>query len=375
MSDSLTTSFLGSVQASSSVLLVLSYGVIAAQFELLDGPSSKKISTLCVRLFLPALLITNVGSQLHADTGLRYIPILSRPFSSHHTRFSRSTILICCLVWALFYTLTSIAFGFAVTRVFELPSWVTPALSFNNTTALPILLVESLQSTGILDTLLLSETDTSSAALIRAKSYFLVNAVVGTSLTFAVGPKLLDGTKPPEQEQGEHHEHMNGGTGHANGRDEEQGNNDQADDENPNEQTSLLPDSLIRNIGEAQNTGYKKGKKQWEKLPSWTQSLLKYCYSFLNAPLIGATIGAILGLIPPLHKVFFNKPQQGGIFSAWLTDSVKKIGSLFAALTVVVVGVKLSSSLRKMKRGEDSGDVPWIPTVSILLVRFIVWPA
>ena len=266
------------------------------------------------------------------------------------------------------------ALGFTVTRVFKLQSWVTPALCFNNTTALPILLVESLHSSGILDTLLISETDTSSAALIRARSYFLVNAVVGTSLTFALGPKLLDGEESPEQEQDKDHEDADDGAGLANGGDVEQGNNDRPDGENVNEHTSLLPDSIIRNVEVAQDTGYKKGKKQWEKLPSWMKSLLEFCYTFFNAPLIGAIIGAILGLTPPLHKVFFNSPQQGGIFSAWLTDSVRKIGSLFAALQVVVVGVKLSSSLRKMKRGEDSGDVPWIPSIFVLFIRFIVWP-
>ncbi len=78
MSDGLKTSFLGALQASLSVLLTIGYGVIAAQFDLLKGPATKQISRLCVRLFLPALLITNVGSQLHADTGIRYVPILSR---------------------------------------------------------------------------------------------------------------------------------------------------------------------------------------------------------------------------------------------------------------------------------------------------------
>ena len=80
MSDGLKTSFLGALQASLSVLLTIGYGVIAAQFDLLKGPATKQISTLCVRMFLPALLITNVGSQLHADTGIRYVPILGRPY-------------------------------------------------------------------------------------------------------------------------------------------------------------------------------------------------------------------------------------------------------------------------------------------------------
>lgn len=77
MSEFVTT-FLGAVQASLSVLLVIAYGVAAAQFDLLKSDSTKQISSLCIKMFLPALLITNVGSQLHADTGIRYVPILGR---------------------------------------------------------------------------------------------------------------------------------------------------------------------------------------------------------------------------------------------------------------------------------------------------------
>lgn len=94
----------------------------------------------------------------------------------------------------------------------------------------------------------------------------------------------------------------------------------------------------------------------------------------MNAPIIGAIIGCVLGLTPPLHKVFFNDPDQGGIFKAWLTESVKNIGDLFAALQLVVVGTKLGTSLLKMKRGEGSGSVPLIPMLSIIFIRFILWP-
>ena len=83
MSNNLLSSFLGALQASLSVLLVIFYGVLASQFQLLDGPSAKKISTVCVRLFLPALLITKVGSELHAGTGTRYVPILSTLLSNN----------------------------------------------------------------------------------------------------------------------------------------------------------------------------------------------------------------------------------------------------------------------------------------------------
>ena len=274
--------------------------------------------------------------------------------------------------------------GWITTRFFKLPSWVTPAISFNNTTALPLLLIESLGTTGTLDSLLTSETDTVSSAVLRAKSYFLVNAMVGDGLTFALGPKLLDGEEIPDRKE-------DGGLRkpaedpisdpllprdpeQASGQMEDsEGGHDQEED--VNERTSLLPDPVIRARLATVRYGYDTGKKHWEKLPPWLASFLSFSYAFLHAPFIGAAIGAIIGLAPPLHKAFFGDPENGGVFTAWLTDSVKQIGGLFAALQVVVVGVKLSSSMRKMKRGEDSGHVPWLPLVFVTIMRFIIWPA
>ncbi|KAI9874853.1 MAG: hypothetical protein M1830_009202, partial [Pleopsidium flavum] len=366
-SESLVTSFLGALQASLAVLLTIGYGVIAAQFDLLKGSSAKDISKVCVRLFLPALLITNVGSQLHLDTAIRYVPIL---------------------VWSLIYTLLSMFLGYTATRFFNLPSWTTPALCFNNTTSLPLLLVQALDATGILTKLFMSDTDTSSDAVGRAKSYFLVCAIVGNSLTFALGPKLLDSEEAPdeEEEDGDEADEAEGANGGVEGTEDveqgrfrptEQQNGDAGHDdsgENVNEETSLLPDPVVRHGGNAGRKGYHKGKKYWDKLPQWAQTLLDFMFAFFNAPLIGAIIGAIIGLTPPLHRAFFNEQQEGGFFKAWLTSSVQNIGDLFAALQVVVVGVKLSDSLRRMKKGEESGKVPWIPMIFVIVIRFVVWP-
>ena len=280
--------------------------------------------------------------------------------------------------------------GFITSRVFKLPSWVTLAISFNNTTALPLLLIESLSSTGILNDLLASDSDTTSAAVMRAKSYFLVNAIVGDSLTFALGPKLLDGEEAlDKKENGDqrkpNHDPSRGTIFPRSAEDNaEEGNEHVEHDlqdggnrevEGANEQTSLLPGPVMRARLAAERYGYDHGKNQFEKFPKWMQSFLEFSYAFLHAPLIGAVIGVIIGLVPPLHKAFFGDPESGGKFTAWLTDSVKQIGGLFAALQVVVVGVKLSSSMRKMKRGEDSGTVPWIPLVFVTVMRFVVWPA
>ena len=201
-------------------------------------------------------------------------------------------------------------------------------------------------------------------AVSRAKSYFLVCAIVGNCLTFALGPKLLDDQMDDDQAE----EHRSPQEHEQEPRGLEQ------DNDSEDEQTSLLPDFVARKTRSAWYMSFRQGKKRWNQLPPWIQAFLNFWYSFLNAPLIGAVIGAILGLVPPFHKAFFNEQQDGGVFNAWLTTSLRNIGDLFAALQTLVVGVQLSSSLRKMKRGEDSGDVPWKTLTLVVLIRFIIWP-
>ncbi|KAF2461092.1 auxin efflux carrier [Lineolata rhizophorae] len=363
-------SFLGALQASVAVLLTIFYGVIAAQFSLISEGSARDVSKACVRLFLPALLITKVGSELHLDTLSRYIPIF---------------------IWAIVYNALSVALGITLTKLFKLPAWTTPGITFNNTTSLPLLLVQSLEASGILRAILMGPDDSNSAAIARAESYFLVNSMVSNSLTFALGPKLLGAQEEDAPEKVEEVENGNHGEqGQENNGDVEQGagepheqddNNDvgnrddqQQQQEGPNERTSLLPTVVAHNWNEASKRSYKRGSHYFSRLPSWLQSTLAFLYSFCNAPVVGAVIGAVIGLVPALHRVFFAGSQQGGVLNAWLTSSIKNIGDLFAALQVVVVGVKLSQSMRRMKKGEASGKVPWTPFVLITLVRYVVWP-
>jgi hypothetical protein len=70
--------FTGAIQAAFSVLLTIAFGVVAAQCHLLSPAAAKEVSKLCVRMFLPALLIYKIGSNLHQDTGVRYVPVLSK---------------------------------------------------------------------------------------------------------------------------------------------------------------------------------------------------------------------------------------------------------------------------------------------------------
>lgn len=68
--------FVSAIEASISVLLTILFGVLTAQFNLLSKNAAKEVSRTCVRMFLPALLIYRIGSNLHTDTGVRYLTIL-----------------------------------------------------------------------------------------------------------------------------------------------------------------------------------------------------------------------------------------------------------------------------------------------------------
>ena len=176
--NGLLPSFIAAVQASLSVLLVISYGAIAARLGLLNSNNGKAISKICVKMFLPALLLIQIGSELHPGSAHRYLIVF---------------------LWALICHLLSFMIGTFAHLVFGLPDWVTVAIMFNNTTSYPLLLIQSLEQTGILSKLLV-EDETTRQVVERTKSYFLVFATVSSCLTFAVGPRLIDTEHAPDSD-------------------------------------------------------------------------------------------------------------------------------------------------------------------------------
>ncbi|RDW88895.1 hypothetical protein BP6252_00927 [Coleophoma cylindrospora] len=326
MADGILESFLGALQASLAVLLTISYGVIASRYGLLKESSSKDISK-------------TMGALLYS--------LLNGPGMGTPKSISKS-----------------------------IPGMV-PA----DKSSLPLVLIQSLDSSGILKQLTMG-SDSSSSAVSRAKSYFLVASTVGNCLTFAVGPKLLDDEdSPAEGEHEDNKQNEDGGSNIQAARDEEEatprnseGRTAEEEEDYVSESTTLLPDAVARREAYAEEEVLKDAKRLCMKLPRSVQKAFGFVGSLVNAPLIGAMIGAFLGLIPALHKAFFDEPADGGIFKAWLTTSIKNIGELFPALQLVVVGAKLSNSLLKMKRGEASGNVRWIPSLTIFFIRFLLWP-
>jgi hypothetical protein len=183
------------------------------------------------------------------------------------------------------------ALGWFLKRVFKFPAWTVPAICFNNTTALPLLLIQSLETSGILKDFTMGEGDTSSAAASRAKSYFLASAIIGNSLTFAIGPKLLDDEETPDEY---HSQQQKRGHKHANGvweSDEERadpingsGRTAEEQEEHVNETTTLLPDPIARRSGDLIQEFSEGSEKQWVKLPlfvshHWLDALLATSHS------------------------------------------------------------------------------------------------
>lgn len=355
----LLESFLGAIQASLSILLVIFYGGIAAKLKILTTDNTKAISKICVRMFLPALLLTKIGSELQAGSASRYGIIF---------------------VWALVVHAISFALGIFARRVLKMPDWTTVAIMFNNSTSYPLLLVEALSETGILQSLIVADESTKDAVE-RAKSYYLVFSTVSSCLTFAIGPRLIDGENAPEDDADDADEGTDG---------------EDNDDPQANEQTNLLhnrsssydpfrsntflgsihsPSDILPAVKAARRRTYFISKAKWNSLSPRTQWWLLFAADFSNAPLLGALLGAVIGLNPPLHKAFFAKSQEGGIFTAWLTKSWKTIGEVFVPLPIVVAGVSLFSSMQKAKMDRSTmREIPWGTWGYILGIRFILWP-
>lgn len=203
-----------------------------------------------------------------------------------------------------------------------------------------------------------------SDAVERAQSYFLVCAVVSKTIGYVVGPKMLC------QEDG-------GGSEAVDEVDEEEEEESVSNEDHFDEETSLLP----RRAQKARD-GLENRLKHWARhiLSLLPRRFKKELMAPFESPSADMTIlcaltGVTLGLVPPLHRAFFNHYTDGGIFNAWLTSSIKNIGMLFTTLQIFAVGCKLGVSFERMRASNESGRIPLAAIVTIFLIRLVIWPA
>ncbi|KZT62755.1 hypothetical protein CALCODRAFT_478684 [Calocera cornea HHB12733] len=377
MPSSLLQSFLAALQSSLSVLLTLGWGVLAGILGLLSQETAKEVSHICVEMFLPALLITNIGKDLarEGEDALELWPIL---------------------VWAIIYPFISLLLIWPMVKWLNFPTWSLGAVAFNNTTALPLLLLQSLRTTGILDSI--SQGD-SIGSEDQATTYFLLNAMVNNVLTFALGPKLL-GETPKEEER---EDQVGGYRPHpiltVQSLEDAQEEAEEAVERT--EDTPLLSKRIKQGAKHGQ-TRLKRAthsaglhiKKWYYGLPYPIRRILYTIHSVINPPLVGAVLAIVIASVPFLRTAFFAAPKEGGVLKAWFTISLQNIGDLFNALQMFVVGSKLYESVvHPPKRKEDadpngSGEdephdpnnlpkdrvVRFWPVAYMLVLRFIIMP-
>jgi hypothetical protein len=175
MANAFLQGIIGALQATISVLLVLFYGAAGAasafrerKGDLILNPSRigtrylsflseetiNSVTKLGTNLLLPCLLFTEMGKEAKPEQ-LKEFWILP--------------------VFNIGLTLIALAYSYIGIKLLKLPRWIAPAAAFPNQLSLPLLLIESLSSSGVIDSLLMGKKDTVDDALGRAKIYFLVN--------------------------------------------------------------------------------------------------------------------------------------------------------------------------------------------------------
>ncbi|KAK9898182.1 auxin efflux carrier [Cystobasidium minutum MCA 4210] len=296
----------GALQATISVLLVLSYGAGTTKYlSFFDEESVNAVTKVGTHILLPCLLFTQMGKEATPDQLVNY------------------------WIFAVFttgFTALALAYAYIGIKLFKFPNWLAPAAAFPNTISLPLLLIESLSKTGGMDTLLRNDKDTVDKALDRGKTYFLVIALVGNILRWAIGPYVLRGGRP--EDDGERQPLL---TDPRNDHDEPLV--DAVDDEEP----------------------VKK------RVPKKT---LAGAQEFFNPPLIAAILAIILGLIKPTRWLIFD---EDGPLQASFTQSLTSLGKLYTALQMFALGGKLVS--------KKAGRAKVWPLVYLFLYRFAIVPA
>lgn len=278
----------GSAEASIAVLLVLFFGYLAQYAGWVNAEGEKQISHLCITVFLPALLFTQIGS---------------------HATISNLVDYGIIIILSIFAMVVSYLVGALTHRVLKGPRWTSAAFIFHNATSLPLLLISSLEKTGTIRILIGKHGGSVADAVARGRTYLLIAALVGNVFRFALGPEIMSHHKPPQY----------------NDRDPEQRSGT-----NGTERTPLLSAEGIHEAADQVcPTVRKSGKSAW----SWVVEVF-------NPPLVAAILAVLFGITPPIRHLFFGK---GTVLNATVTQSADYLGKLYTALQIFVLGSKLRS--------------------------------
>ncbi|WVR08009.1 hypothetical protein IAU60_005053 [Kwoniella sp. DSM 27419] len=222
-----------------------------------------------------------------------------------------------------------------------------PCMVFNNATSLPLLLISSLGKNGTLDPLI--GKDELDDVLDRAQVYLLINALVCNLTRFTFGPSKLDfETSLITGMMKNHPLDVSHPWSHS---------------ESPHpikkivNATQGYPDVRPYGDDDEQAPLLAKVKRGGRRTKRVLRIMGSTFAGFMNPPMYGGLAAVVFGVIPFTHRWLFEKG---------LSESIEKIGKLYAALQMLVIGAHLSS-----KKG--SRPPAWT-LVYLFVFRFLVMP-
>ncbi|KAF8515708.1 hypothetical protein BU17DRAFT_51541, partial [Hysterangium stoloniferum] len=294
-------------QAAIAVLFVILYGYAAKAYNIISSPGLKNMSTITTSLFLPALFISEISPEAELSRLIKYWPIVV---------FPSLNIFISYIYASVGRRLFKSKFSF--------PLWIIPSCMFNNTITLMLLMLDNLGTLGAFDDIV--GENNRSQAIRRAKAYFLLNALVHSLIKFSIAPKLMSTLAIPVEVTSTLIDPGSTEPDHLGNHNTE---------EMPLLSTSSLPRASYDNV--------------WRKIRET-----------VNPPLLGALLAFIIGVIPLLRHMFLEK---GGIFTSTLTQSIQKMGNIYATIQLFVVGAQPTKK-----------SLPKFALVYLLSYRFILMP-
>ncbi|KZT10648.1 uncharacterized protein LAESUDRAFT_342656 [Laetiporus sulphureus 93-53] len=334
--STLSETFIGALQGTISVLLTCFAGYVVARRGFLNQPTVKHISKLCTSIFLPSLLIVQMGPELTTGSLSKYwiIPL-----------------------WGLLSATIAHLIGWAGQYLFRLKHWTIVACGRPNSNALPLLLLQSLETTGMLEQLS-GDGESVKDTLGRAKSLLLLNAIVQDIITIQLAPAVL-GADRSRREKDKSPDRLKPGPGKLSVvQDEERaGLLDDVDSEGSQRDSDREMGGALGPIADVPDLRTPQSLRPLEKP-------IKTMWSYMSAPLIGAIIAFILGILPPLHEAFLSKH---GVMYIPITQAVKNLGDLFVVLQTFAVGAELGLV--------PSSHPGYRATIWVLMIRFLVMPA
>ncbi|KII84097.1 hypothetical protein PLICRDRAFT_702050 [Plicaturopsis crispa FD-325 SS-3] len=324
---SLLITLSGSIQSAVSVELTICAGYAAAMHGLLDVSGTRKISNLA-----------------WADIQKLWVFV----------------------VWSFVVLSVGFGVGWAGRCLFKLPGWMVTACAINTNT-LSLLVLKPLQNTGALDKLAgWVPGETADQATDRGRIYVLLYMLVQLTYAFAAGPCWVrkDRVVEPERiscpEQPSRRRRLVGPDG-------------ELGDLFAQNDTSLAEDceTVTRST---RSSGSSLRSSPRAHILSRVWASVTY---FVNPPLVGAALAAVIGVVPLLHQLFLD--AHSSPLHSTITAAAKNLGELAVPLQTFTLGAQLYFSRSQAGEGYDAGALrnatpAWPAMLFVLIARFLVIP-